>query len=143
MKDQQEIQEVNSKFSLDRASLVRTGSVPEFQDQMERKKGQNVDKGMETRQEKKGEQKIIERRKKERERESVEKHREERENEERVENRKVRKEKRRADDVGLSQYLLSFFLTLGKEVSTFLHFMANGISSGRRWNSNVRISYPP
>lgn len=69
MKDQQEIQEVNSKFSLDRASLVRTGSVPEFQDQMERKKGQNVDKGMETRQEKKGEQKIIERRKKERERE--------------------------------------------------------------------------
>lgn len=55
MKDQQEIQEVNSKFSLDRASLVRTGSVPEFQDQMERKKGQNVDKEMETRQEKKKE----------------------------------------------------------------------------------------
>lgn len=53
MKDQQEIQGVNSKFSLDRARLVRTGSVPEFQDQMERKKGQNVDKGMETRQEKK------------------------------------------------------------------------------------------
>lgn len=138
MKDQQEIQGVNSKFSLDRARLVRPG-VSRSNGKKKRTERRQGD-GDKTRKKRRTENN---REARERERERVEKRREERENEERVENRKVRKEKGRADDVGLSQYLLSFFLTLGKEVSTFLHFMANGISSGRRWNSNVRISYPP
>ena len=55
--------------------------------------------------------------------------------------KKKKEKKKEGRDVGLSQYLLSLSLS-GKEVSTFHHFMANGISSGRRWNSNVRISYP-
>lgn len=108
MKDQQEIQGVNSKFSLDRARLVRTGSVPEFRDQMERKKGQNVDKGMETRQEKKGEQKIIERREKERERRETQGRKRKRRKGGKQESEKGKKKGRRCWTFAISSLVLSY-----------------------------------
>ena len=129
MKDQQEIRGVNSKFSRVRANRSRTGFrtvFPRSNGKKEEEKGE--EEGWVERGRMKGKEKIME---------------EERKGEGESEKGGKKRKKKKKRKEGMLDFRNIFSLSLsGKEVSTFHHFMANGISSGRRWNSNVRISYP-